>query len=104
MTTTDLSAPTTTEKQLQQAVYDCARRLGWLSYHVHDARKSTPGFPDLLLLKPPRIIVAELKTTTGKLASWQRIWLDAFERIPGVEVYVWRPAEWHAGTIEEVLR
>jgi hypothetical protein len=95
---------TVTEKALQDAVYDCARRLGWMAYHVFDARRSTPGFPDLILIKPPRLIVAELKTHTGRLSPAQREWLDRFRAIDGVEVYVWRTKDWLEGTVEAILR
>jgi hypothetical protein len=95
---------TVTEKNLTQAIYDCARRLGWLSLHIYDARRSTPGFPDLLLLRPPRIIVAELKTETGRLSPYQVEWLDRFRELDGVEVYEWRPTQWLDGTVEAILR
>jgi hypothetical protein len=92
-----------TEKALQQAVYDCARRLGYMAYHVYDARRSTPGFPDLVLVKPPRLIVAELKTEKGRLSAHQEVWLHRFLQIDGVEVYLWRPSDWLDGTIERIL-
>jgi hypothetical protein len=92
------------EKELQEAIVGCAGYLNWSVYHTYDSRRSAPGFPDLVLIRPPRMIVAELKTEKGRLSDWQRIWLDMFERVPVVEVYVWRPVDWHAGTIDEVLR
>jgi hypothetical protein len=50
-----------TEKQLQGAVVELAKRLGYLVYHTFDSRRSNPGWPDLVLCKPPRLIFAELK-------------------------------------------
>jgi hypothetical protein len=95
---------TVTEKALQDAVYDCARRLGWMAYHVFDARRSTPGFPDLLLIRPPRLIVAELKTEKGRLSAFQEAWLDKFRAIDGVETYIWKPTDWLSGEVERILR
>jgi len=92
------------EKELQQAIYDCARYLGWLAYHVYDARRSTPGFPDLVLIRPPRLIVAELKTEKGKLSDAQVLWMAKFRALPDVETYVWRPSSWLSGEVLEILR
>jgi hypothetical protein len=99
---------TVTEKALQGAIYDCARRLGYMAYHVWDSRKSTPGFPDLILLRtepaPPRLIVAELKTERGRLSAHQEVWLHRFLQIDGVEVYLWKPSQWLSGEVEAILR
>ena len=65
-----------TEDQLQAAIIECARLFGWRHYHTFNSRRSVSGFPDLVLLKVPRIIFAELKTATGKLTDDQREWLS----------------------------
>ena len=49
------------EAELQTAIIDCAVALGWLVYHTHDSRHSPEGFPDLILVREPRLIIAELK-------------------------------------------
>ena len=57
-----------------------------------------------------RLIVAELKTCTGRLGPGQREWLDTFTNLgnrivnldgtvaqahrPQVKAYVWRPSDW----------
>lgn len=83
-----------TEKQLQDAVLEHARLAGWLVYHTFDSRRSTHGFPDLVLVRPPRLIFVELKTETGKASDAQTLWLD---RLAGCddacEVYLWRPSD-----------
>jgi len=58
------------------------------------------GFPDLVLVRGPRIIVAELKTRRTKPTIEQVAWLQAFEAA-GVPAYCWRPEEW--AEIEEIL-
>lgn len=112
-----------TERQLQDAIVELARLLGWLVYHTHDSRHSAAGFPDLVLVRGVRIVFAELKSANGELAPAQIAWLEAFERVgdfidlghfskvdfptcgaPSVESLVWRPDDWTAGRVEEVLR
>ncbi len=61
-----------TEKALQSAVRDYARLRGWHCYCVWDSRHSPKGWPDLVLLRPPRMVVAELKSTRGRLTKEQR--------------------------------
>jgi len=56
------------------------------------------GFPDLVLVRSPRVIFAELKSAKGKLSADQDGWLLALAGTP-IESYVWRPAQ-----IDEVER
>jgi hypothetical protein len=60
------------------------------------------GWPDLVMLRGDRIVVAELKAdgAPGPRPE-QRAWLDAWRAV-GAEVYVWRPADF--GALHEVLR
>ncbi len=90
----------TTEKQFQAQVVGLARLCGWRVYHTHDSRRSEPGFPDLVLLKGVRAVVAELKVGRNTTTAEQREWLAAW-RAAGVETYEWRPADWPA--IERLL-
>jgi hypothetical protein len=55
---------------------------------------SPAGFPDLVLCRPPRLVVAELKTATGKATLAQQEWLAALGACTGVEAALWRPADW----------
>jgi hypothetical protein len=50
------------EAAFQDEVLGLARFYRWRGYHTHDSRRSTAGFPDLVLVKAPRLIFAELKT------------------------------------------
>ena len=90
------------EKEFTQAVMDHARLQSWLAYHTYRSIKSEPGYPDICAVRPPRLIYAELKTETGKVSPAQAHWLDLLGKIPGVEVYMWRPRDWQV--IQEVLR
>lgn len=80
-----------TERGWQEQVVALAARLGWTTYHTYDARRSRPGFPDLVLVRD-RVIFAELKRQQGRLTGAQRRW-QALLAQAGAEVYVWRPAD-----------
>ncbi len=80
------------EKEFQKSVVDLATFTGWLVYHNPDSRRSTAGFPDLVLLKD-RLLFRELKTTTGRVSEAQKYWLTALTWV-GQDAKVWRPADW----------
>lgn len=89
------------EAELQDAVIGAGRLAGFLVAHFRPALTKhgwrTPvqadgaGFPDLLMVKPPRLVVAELKAQKGRLTPEQELWLNRFAEVPGVEAYEWRP-------------
>lgn len=87
--------PTLTEKQWQQVVTDYAKLRGWMVYHTLHSRGSEPGFPDLVMLRGNRQVVAELKTEKGRTTPAQEAWLAAY-RLAGAEVHVWRPSDLQA--------
>lgn len=92
-----------TEKQLQANVVRLAKLLNWRVVHHYLSIKTEPGFPDLLLIRPPRMVVVELKSEKGKVTPAQEAWLDDFRAVLE-DVYVWRPKDWMDGTIEGVLK
>ena len=81
------------EKSWQTWVVDRARLSRWDVYHTFDSRRSEAGWPDLALVRPPRFILAELKTETGRLSPAQRQWRRKLLRCPGIETYLWRPSD-----------
>lgn len=87
------------EKAFQASVTSAAKRLGWMSYHTFASFRSTPGFPDLVLVRD-RVIFAELKMPRGKISPAQQVWRERLEAA-GAEVYLWRPEDWDA--ILEIL-
>jgi len=89
------------EKEFQSLIVDYAELKQWLTYHTHDSRRSAPGFPDLVLVRPPRLIFAEIKSAKGRVRPDQHIWLDTLSEVTNLEVFLWRPADWDA--IQAVL-
>lgn len=90
-----------TEKQFQQQVMDLAKMYGWEVYHTWKSIHSPAGYPDLCMVKPGRLLYAELKTETGKITQAQQKWIDLLSASGKCEVYVWRPSGWTE--IQEIL-
>lgn len=101
--------PQMSESDLLKCVLDLAKVYGWRSYHARPAMTAkgyrTPvqgdgkGFFDLVLVKMGRVIFVELKTERGWLTPEQAAWgWEAFEM-----AHVWRPSQWHDGTILRTL-
>ena len=92
----DLINASVPEEQFQKSVVDAAKRTGWLCYHTYRSDRSQAGFPDLVMVKPPRVIFAELKRQEGKPKPEQERWLETLGQCDGVEVYLWRPGDMDA--------
>lgn len=114
-----LAKPVMTEKQLQAAIIDAARLLGWRVQWTHDSRHSPAGYPDLTLVRarpgePPRLLFVELKTERGVVSPEQAAWLHDLVTLSAcasalgqpslVQACVWRPQDWADGSVERVLR
>jgi hypothetical protein len=94
-----------TEKDFQKQLLEMARMFGWRVAHFHDSRrqvkpgvfvgdKDAAGFPDLVLVRPPDILVLELKRELGKTTDAQDEWLAALLGC-GIEARVVRPSDWN---------
>jgi hypothetical protein len=91
-----------TEAGLLQAVRELAQLHGFMTYHTYRSDRSEPGFPDLVLMRPPLLLFRELKTDVGRLRPAQRKWLDELAAC-GQDVGVWRPADLRGGRIAAEL-
>lgn len=89
-----------TEKQLLDWLIELAHVRGWATYHAWLSVHSASGWPDVALCRPPRFVVAELKSEKGRTTVAQNHWLDMLAEC-GVEAYLWRPS--HRDEIERVL-
>ena len=63
--------------------------------------RNAAGWLDLVLIRRPRIVFAELKADRGTLSDEQRACI-ALLRACDQEVYVWRPSSWDL--VEKLLR
>lgn len=92
----------TTEQEFQETVLELAKWKRWpLAYHTFDSRRSAPGYPDLTLCKPGRLLFLELKSATGKPTPEQLAWLGCLETVTRVDAMLARPADLAA--IERLL-
>jgi len=82
---------TITEREFQEQIRDLAKMFGWSYYHPFLSKWSERGWPDVCLLRPPRMILAELKSDKGKLSVYQARWLWELRKVGTIEVYIWRP-------------
>jgi hypothetical protein len=90
------------EAAFQTQVTQLAQYYSWRVYHTHDSRRSPAGFPDLVLVRPPELIFAELKTEKGRVRPEQADWLAdleavartlAVEGVRALDVCLWRPSD-----------
>jgi VRR-NUC domain len=82
------------EKVWTAHVHAALLATGWRHYHTWLSVRSAPGFPDVVAVRPPRLIIAELKRVGGRLTVAQRQWVAELAALgPPVEVYVWTPAD-----------
>jgi len=89
------------EKVFTAQIIRMAQMFGWMTAHFRPGKQGSRyvtavqgdgvGFPDLVLIKPGRVIFSELKSEKGRLTPGQSHWLDV-AKAAGVEAYVWRPS------------
>ncbi|HZU75525.1 MAG TPA: VRR-NUC domain-containing protein [Dehalococcoidia bacterium] len=85
--------PAESEASLQRKVQQLAGLFGWEAYHTRFSVASQPGWPDLALVRPPRLVLAELKRQDGRVTPAQQRWLALLGACTSVETYLWRPAD-----------
>lgn len=90
------------EAELEQAVRGLIAAHRLLGYHTHDSRRSTPGFPDWVVVGPGGCVFRELKSESGQLSGMQSRWLYALTGA-GVDASVWRPRDLVSGRIGREL-
>ncbi len=102
------------ESSLQGKVLYRAKKYGWRVMHIPRGQaggggqwRSTggagKGFPDLVMSKPGRVLIVELKRELNKPDEDQQTWLDLLSSVPCIEVYVWRPSDLRLGEIDGAL-
>jgi hypothetical protein len=110
-----------TEQQFTNQLLEWAKVYGWRRFHVRNSGSNgmttvqgDRGFPDLVLVRPPRLIFAELKVGKNKPTDEQDQWIAVLQDVggsgtalyinergrpadvvyPWLETYVWHPEQW----------
>lgn len=96
-------------------VLELAQTFGWRCHHSPDspdARKLPrgrrgeylvdPGCPDIIAVRPPRVLFIEVKSSRGRLRRGQQEWRAELLQCPGVQLHLWRPGD--ELKAQEVLR
>ena len=81
-------------KDFQAAVRRLATAHGWADYCLWRSRHSPAGWPDLILIRPPDIIGAELKIPPDRLSPAQSRTLAQLSQCRRIHTFVWRPRDW----------
>lgn len=81
------------EKEFLGQVIDLAKGQGFRVYHTFNSRRSEKGFMDLVIAKPGRVLVSELKVGGNTTTADQDWWLDVFRSV-GLPAFEWRPSDW----------
>lgn len=96
------------ERDWQATVVEFAEAHGWIVWYTHQSgpgwgkgRHSPSGEPDLRMVRPPKVVFAELKQVGGKMTQKQTAALMLLNHCPGVEAYCWTPADWE--NVQRVL-
>lgn len=92
----------TTETAFAHQIEHVLDLFGWTWTHFEPAIRQSgrwatplrgePGFPDYIAVRNGRLLVAEIKSTTGRLSRAQSAWLEQL-RNAGVETHVWYPED-----------
>lgn len=92
------------ESVWRKLVTDVAKAAGWQVQHVRSVQDrsgqwvnpcSLAGWPDLVLIRPPRMLAVELKAHGGKATPAQVALLADMRTIPGCSALVAKPRDWH---------
>jgi len=93
-----------TEKQFEAQIKDLAKIFRWKYYHTWRSIHSPAGFPDCVMVRGDRVVIAELKSEKGVVSEKQQEWLDALKEVPYLEVFLWRAGDEAIEEIAEVLK
>lgn len=114
LTADDCADRKMTERTLQDRVIYRAKKYGWRYAHAGrgiieredgSTTVTTPmsaGWPDLFLLRPPRVLVIELKRELGEIRPEQLEWLQDFNAC-GIPAVIIRPSDLREGRVNVIL-
>ena len=90
------------ERQFQNTIVDTLGLFGYEGVHVFPLMDrygtwrtptTSPGWPDLVFLRDPRILAIEVKKDGVTVPPHQRAWLTLFGSIPCARAWVARPSD-----------
>lgn len=90
---------TLAEKEWQTTLVAALEVFGYVVEHTYPLQtkhgwrtgSTLSGKPDLIALRPPRILAIEVKTDKGRLAPDQRAVLTLYSEVPNARAWVLRP-------------
>lgn len=91
------------ERDLEELVRDACKPLHIRRYHTLRPKGSAAGFPDDVLLGAGGVLFRELKRQGQNPTPEQEAWLLGLAD-QGLNVGVWRPADWFTGRILAELK
>src|SRR5262245_47045281 len=91
MSTPTIEQLAMSEAEMLSILRQAAGTCNWRCYHTARSDRSEPGWPDLVLCRPPELLFVELKTMRGRLSEPQALWLNDLQA-SGVEVLLVRPS------------
>jgi VRR-NUC domain len=86
------AVPRISERRYQRQVTDYAEMLGWHWWHTLRSEGSPKGWPDLVLIKRPRIVFLEIKAQRTPVTPEQQACINEL-RACGQECYIVRPSD-----------
>jgi len=101
--------PKITEEEFSKNVIRVAQLCHWKVAHFRSVKiqrqdgsvyYATPvqadgaGFPDLLMMRDSRLVIAELKSETGKTSADQDAWIKGLRICDEPTVKLWKPSNW----------
>jgi len=82
------------ERELQRAVVDYARRHQWRTFQFPNARaKSEAGWPDLIAIRGDDLLAVELKSRVGRIRPAQSEVMALLRGVRNLEAMIIRPAD-----------
>jgi hypothetical protein len=94
--------PGSPEKEFQRTIVETLELFGYVGTHLFPLRdihgqmrtpSTASGWPDLVYLRPPRVLAIEVKGDTGKADPKQIAWLSLWANIPCARAWLVRPSD-----------
>lgn len=94
------SLPPQTEASFRRQVVAYAELMGWRCWFTWRSDHSPKGWPDLVLIRRPRIVFLELKGARTPITDDQRATIEDLQAC-GLTALIVRPKDWK--TVERLL-